>query len=277
MGLNIINSEASIQASAAFRARAFAYLPGQTIRIHTLGRFSVQVDGQSLSPTHLRQHKPLELVQAIISLGGRNVSADLISSSLWPDAEGDDAANAFDVSLHRARRLLEHKDAITVHGGRYSINNERVWVDAWVFERLLNQVDRALMLSKGQAVSKRAEQLLNRALLLYQGAFLSREPIKPWNLSLRERLRSKLLRSIIDVGQIAEHNLHWTTAIPFYKKGLEIDTFAETLYQRLMICYKQTGHQAEALAVYQRCRSNLSNGLCIAPSDETEKIRTGLY
>ena len=277
MGLNIINNQTSIQMSLAFRARAFSYLPGQTVRIHTLGRFSVQVDGQPLAASRLRQHKPLELIQAIIALGGRDVSADLICHSLWPDAEGDDGANALDVTLHRARRLLEYPDAITARGGRYSINNERVWVDAWVFERLLNQVDRALMLSKGQAVSKRTGQLLTRALLLYQGAFLSREQIKSWNLSLRERLRSKLLRSIIDVGRIAENNQNWPIAISFYKKGLEIETFAEILYQRLMVCYQQTGRKAEALSVYQHCRENLSNGLCIAPSQETEEIRASLY
>ncbi len=277
MGLNIISQQASIQSSMVFRARAFSYLPGQTIRVHTLGRFSVQIDGQPLAASRLRQHKPLELVQAIISLGGRDVSADLICHSLWPDAEGDDGANALDVTLHRTRRLLEYPDAITARGGRYSINNERVWVDAWVFERLLNQVDRTLMLSKGQAVSKRTGQLLNRALLLYQGAFLSREQIKPWNLSLRERLRSKLLRCIIDVGRVAEKNKAWPLAIAFYKKGLEIETFAEILYQRLMICYQQTGRKAEALSIYQRCRANLSSGLCIAPSPETEQIRASLY
>ncbi|MEE9303903.1 MAG: bacterial transcriptional activator domain-containing protein [Thiotrichaceae bacterium] len=277
MGLNIISSESSIRTSALYHARAFAYLPGQTVRVHTLGRFSIQIDGQPLLAARLRQQKPLELLQVLIAFGGRDVSADLISSSLWPDADGDDAANAFDVTLHRARRILGYKDAIIANGGRYSINNDRVWVDAWVFERLLNQVDRALMLSKGKAVSRRVEQLLNRALMLYQGAFLSREQIKPWNLSLRERLRSKLLRSILEVGRIAENNSHWYSAIPLYNKGLEIETFAETLYQRLMICYRQSGHKAEALAVYQRCRSNLSNGLCIAPSQETEKIRTSLY
>lgn len=277
MGLNIINKQASIQTSLAFRARAFNHLPGQTVRIHTLGRFSIQIDGQPLVASQMRQHKPLELLQALISLGGRDVSVDLICNSLWPDADGDDSANALDVTLHRARRLLGYPDAITARGGRYSINHERVWVDAWVFERLLNQVDRTLMLSKGNTVSKRTGQLLNRALILYQGAFLSREPIKAWNLSLRERLRSKLLRCIMDVGRVAENNKNWPTAIGFYKKGLEIETFAELLYQRLMICYQQTGRKAEALAVYQRCRENLSNGLCIAPSRETEQIRTSLY
>ena len=64
--------------------------------------------------------------------------------------------------------------------------------------------------------------------------------------------------------------------LEIYKKGLEIDTFAESLYQRLMICYQQTGCTAEAIAVYQRCRTNLSNGLCIAPSRETELIRASL-
>lgn len=267
----------SVHIDNDFESRMYGYLPGQSIRIHTLGRFSLQIDQQPIPSTQSRQQKPLELIQAIISLGGRNVSTDLIGSSLWPDAEGDDAVNAFDVTLHRTRRLLGYKDAITTQGGRCTINNERVWVDAWIFERLLNQIDRALMLSRGKVISRRVAELLSHALELYQGAYLCREPVKPWNLSLRERLRSKLLRHITDIGEISEQNGHWTAAIQFYQKGLEIDTFAEVLYQRLMICYRHTGHLAEALSVYQRCRYNLSTGLCIAPSRETEQIRASLY
>lgn len=274
----ITNHTDHSQHSPGLHAELFGTQPEQCVRVHTLGRFTVQVDDKPFPPKLAAQQKPMEFLQAIISLGGRNISSEIIGSSLWPDAEGDAAANAFDINLFRARKILGYKDAITVSAGKYSLNNARVWVDAWEFERILNKIDRILVNpANTDSMPGDIELLLQDALSLYQGGFLSRETAKPWNVSLRERLRFKLFRHITSVSHIAEENGRWTNAIHFYQKGLEIEPLAEELYQRLMICYQYMGRKAEALSVYQRCRANLSAGLDIAPSPETEKIRTSIY
>lgn len=275
MGLNLVNESRRLRLLEAYSER-YGYRPEQPLRIHTLGRFSVLLRGQPLDAARARQQKPLELLQAVIALGGRGVSVEPLANALWPDAEGDAATNAFDVTLHRLRKLIDIDSALVTSGGHLSLNNRRVWVDVWAFERLLNEADRLLTLSRGKAVSEHVERLLDQALSSYQDGFLAREPVRSWNLSPRERLRSKLLRHILDIGQVSEHNGHWRSAIRFYQKGLEIEPLAEALYQRLMICYLQTGRCAEGLAVYQRCRANLSTLLQISPSAQTESIRTSL-
>ncbi len=141
-----------------------------------------------------------------------------------------------------------------------------------MLERVLNQIDRLLSLPSSRAVTDRVSRLLTQAMSFYQGGFLALEPPKPWSLSLRERLRSKLIRSIIQVAGLAEVNRQWVTAGYLHQKGLEIDPLCELFYQRLMLCYRETGRQAEALAAYQRCCSNLSSGLGIRPSAETDRI-----
>ena len=90
-------------------------------------------------------------------------------------------------------------------------------------------------------------------------------------------LRSKTLRHISDIGLLLENNQDWNDAIRFYQRGLEIDPFAEELYQRIMTCLKETDRFAEGIAMYQRCRTNLSTGLNITPSSKTEGIRKTLY
>ena len=271
-------SETAISGDApAFENELFKPQDEQTIRVHTLGRFTVQIDRQPIPQKRAAQQKPLELLQVLISLGGRNVSSDLIGSSLWPDAEGDAAANAFDINLHRVRKLLGCKDAISACAGKYSLNNERVWVDAWAFERLLNGIDAILNEPRRtEAMLNDVEQLLENALSLYHGGFLSREPVRPWNVTLRERLRFKLFRHISDVCHIAEENGRWAAAIRFYLRGLEVEPLAEELYQRLMLCYRNSERRAEALAIYQRCRANLSAGLELAPSPLTEELRASI-
>ncbi len=275
MGLNLIQDGRHLRLLETYAGR-YGYKPDQPVRIHTLGRFGIRVNGRALDAARGRQHKPLELLQALIAFGSRGVAVELLAHALWPDAEGDAAVNNFDVNLHRLRRLIGVAGLITTDGGRVSLDNTLAWVDVWAFERLLNETDRLLLLSRGRAVSKRVEHLFDQALTFYQDGFLAREPVRPWNLSLRERLRSKLLRHIVDIGQVAEDNGHWRSAIRFYRKGLEIEPLAEELYRHLMISYRHLGQYAEGLATYQRCRHNLATLLQIVPSKETEAVRASL-
>jgi DNA-binding SARP family transcriptional activator len=247
------------------------------VRIHTLGRFSVQLQGRPLSGTAgPRYQRSLELLQALIALGGRDVHAELLSQALWPDAEGDKALNAFDVTLHRLRQLLDVDHLLLVRERRLTLNSELAWVDVWTFERLVNHAERLLARIGEPPVARQLARCEERMLNLYQGAFLEREAARTWSLSLRERLRSKLLRHMTEAGPAWERAGEWDTAIRYYRKGLEIDPLVETLYQRLMCCFRETGRIAEALATYQRCRAVLAEQFQIEPSRATRQLYNSL-
>lgn len=247
------------------------------VRIHSLGRFSVQLDRQALTSSPKARHqRPLALLQVLIAFGGRGVHAELLSQALWPDADGDKAQNAFDVTLHRLRQLFHLKDLFLVHDRRLTLNSELAWVDVWAFERAVNHAERLLNRLDEPGVVKELARCEERLLSLYQGAFLEREATQSWTLSLRERLRSKLLRHIIETGRAWEANSEWDRAIRYYHKGLEIDPLIETLYQRLMLCYRGTGRIAEALATYQRCRAILAEQFRLEPSQDTRQLYNSL-
>ena len=248
----------------------------QPVRIHTLGRFSVQSERQAIIRPQSRQHRPFELLQALIALGGREVHEEILSQALWPDAEGDNARNAFDVTLHRLRRIFGIVNLFIVHDRRLTLNSSLAWVDVWEFEQLINQSERLLKQAKDPAVAHQLHTAGERVLHLYQGSFLEREPTHTWTLTLRERLRSKLLRHILDAGQTWEAAEEWDTAIRLYRKGLEIDPLIESLYQRLMICYREMGQFAEALATYDLCRKVLNEYFHVAPSRKTVELSLSL-
>ena len=69
---------------------------------------------------------------------------------------------------------------------------------------------------------------------------------------------------------------HARQAAALYSRALELDNLAESLYRRLMTCYRELGEVAEALQVYRRCRDMLSIVLSASPSIETEAVRTTL-
>jgi two-component SAPR family response regulator len=247
------------------------------VRIHSLGRFSVQLHQQAITGgVKARNQRPLELLQALIAFGGRGVHAELLSQALWPDAEGDKAQNAFDVTLHRLRQLISLKGLFLVHDRRLTLNSELAWVDVWAFERAVNHAERLLNRFDEPLSLRELAHSEDRILGLYQGAFLEREATRTWTLSLRERLRSKLLRHMTEAGHAWETAGEWDRAVRYYHKGLEIDPLIEALYQRLMHCFRETGRVAEALTTYQRCRALLAEQLQIEPSRATRELYNSL-
>jgi len=241
----------------------------EPVRIHTLGRFGIQLNGSAISLAQGRKQRPFEMLKALLAFGGREVHAELLSQALWPDTDGDVAQNSFDVTLYRLRRIFGVKDLFIVQDRRLTLNNEHAWVDAWEFERLVNHGERLLNHRCGADITDELAANSDRLLHLYQGSFLEREALNGWTLGLRERLRSKLLRYVMDTGHVWENRGDWDIAIRLYHKGLEIDPRIEAFYQRMMICYKASSRTAEALATYHHCCDILQGQLQISPCPET--------
>ena len=70
------------------------------VSVFTLGRFSLLLNGKPAEFGRKAPQRPLELLKAIIALGGREVSSTSLMSALWPDVDGDVAQRSFDTTLH---------------------------------------------------------------------------------------------------------------------------------------------------------------------------------
>lgn len=242
------------------------------VRVTTLGAFAVRRGDGPHESSRKVQQRPLTLLKALVAFGGRGVSEDQLVDALWPEAEGDAAHRALDVTLHRLRKLLGRDDAVLLRGGRASLNPRLCWVDAWAFERLLDRADA----TRKAGARPRAVALTEAALALYRGHFLEQEAGEAWATVLRERLRGRFLRALAALGQHWEAAGDWRRAVECYQKGLEVDDLAEELYGRLMACYQRLGRRAEGLATYERCRRVLAATLGAAPSAATEALHDAL-
>ena len=56
------------------------------------------------------------------------------------------------------------------------------------------------------------------------------------------------------------------------ERGLEADDVAEQLYRALMLCYQALDRPAEAVGVFNRCRTALAAQLNMEPSQETCRL-----
>ena len=230
------------------------------LALRTLGEFVVVRDGGPLVSKGKAQKRPLEMLKALIALGGRNVDASMLTSQLWPDAEGDDAKTSFDSGLYRLRKLLAVDGALTLAEGRLSLNGSVVWLDVWAFEQALDATPPDV----------------DAALACYRGHFLGLEAAAPWALPLRDRLQARLARAALARGQALEAQRDFATARLLYERVLELDNLAEAIYRRLMVCQRELGDPAGALTTYRRCRELLSIVLGRKPAAETEAIRASL-
>jgi two-component SAPR family response regulator len=216
----------------------------------------------------------LDLLQAIVALGPREASRERLTELVWPDAEGDGASDAFDVALHRLRRLIG-EDAVVLEHGQVSLARSRVWTDAQAFERLADQIHKGADKHNGNGTTY--SRAVDKALTLYGGHFLANEPERPWMLSARERLRMKFERVVEHAGAHYEQSGELGQAAGLYRRAIELDPLAEGFYRKLMTCHARAGDTAEALEVYRRCRHVLSVVLGVRPSPKTDALRASLH
>jgi LuxR family maltose regulon positive regulatory protein len=242
------------------------------VRIYTLGRFDLVVDEAPPPSGRKAPQKPLQLLKALIALGGREVPEEHLGEILWPDADGDLAHESLSTNLKRLRKRLGDDRSVLLRDGRVTLNNRHCWVDAWAFERVLGQAGAArkpgVPVPDGREIARIAEQAIG----LYRGTFLAGETFCPDIVTYRERLRSKFLRTVAQAGRHWEQTGDWEMAVACYQKGLEVDPLSEGLCRSLLACHVRMGRVAEAHAAYQRFRKTLSGVLGVSPSPDLEAI-----
>jgi LuxR family transcriptional regulator, maltose regulon positive regulatory protein len=241
------------------------------IRIRTLGGFALAVDGVPLNSPRKAQKKPLELLKALIAQGGQAVSASQLTESVWPDADGDTAADAFEVTLRRLRKLLGREDAVQLADGRLSLNAGCCWLDTWAFERAHSRTEH-LATAAPSMTDAELEAVSQRITALYAGHFLAGEEEKPWLLGRRQRLASQMFRGLMAIGESWEAREAPQRAELTYRRGMELDAAAESLYRLLIAVQAKRGRYSEALQTYQQCRQMLASTLGVEPSSETQAL-----
>jgi ATP/maltotriose-dependent transcriptional regulator MalT/DNA-binding SARP family transcriptional activator len=240
-----------------------------TWKVRVLGPFELALDAPGGAATGARaQGRALELLKAIICMGGRQVPLARIADAMWPRIDSDYAQRSLTTTLHRLRKLLGDDGAITLHSALLSLDATRFWTDTWALEQAL-----AEWRQLGQAPAQ--DQLIRaagRVLGLYRGPLLQQELDFAWVAAPRQQLHARMVQFIGTAAQSLEHACGVEVAAGFFHRGLEIDPLSETLYRQLMSLHLRHGQRAEALDVYQRCRDTLRLSLRSEPSPQTQQL-----
>jgi DNA-binding SARP family transcriptional activator len=225
------------------------------VRIYTLGRFEIHVDGKPVNFGRKAPKRVLQLLKAVVAMGNGVATAKIVDH-LWPDLDGDAAHEALAVALHRLRQIVGSAEAVRLAQQRLCLNQRLVWVDAWAFEK--------------DVVS--TEPICAERLSLYRGVFLPQDKDEPFAITARERLRTKYIHAVERLGAEFERRSDYVSALALYRLGTEADELAEELFRGLMRCCLNLERRAEGMAAFRRLRQALWITMGISPAGATQSL-----
>ncbi|MGA7982776.1 MAG: hypothetical protein WCA32_21455, partial [Chromatiaceae bacterium] len=196
------------------------------VKVTTLGGLSLRVNDAPVQWPRKAQHKPIDLLRALVAYGGRGVPSNRLVDALWPEAEGDAAASALKTTLHRLRKILGREDAVQLRDGQISLNPSCVWVDRWALEQVLKEVGTAATRHSDAQALHSLERTSQHLLDLYKGRFLEKSDL-PCAAAPREALHRKYLLAVERVGAAFDARGTHEKARSVYERALDVDPTAE--------------------------------------------------
>ncbi len=219
------------------------------IKIYCLGKFAIHLNGTPFNVSAKSPHKLIDLLQTLLAYGGREILIGDMIDLLYPGESRVGAQQAFDVALHRLRKLLRDDAALLVRKNRISLNPERVWVDAWSLMNSLRRLGSAVPQLHPAAIAK-------KIFSVYSGHFLADCPAELRSLKSGERLWSKVQEFLLQWGKKLEAEGCFPDALTTYRFVLDHDPLASVFYESTMTLLIRLKRPEEAMRLYAACAAN---------------------
>ncbi|MDH5446145.1 MAG: hypothetical protein OEY52_11360 [Gammaproteobacteria bacterium] len=242
------------------------------VKITTLGEFSVLIQSSKEYIDKTKYHKPLQLLQAIICLGGEDVPRSKLIELFWPDTKSKSAGHALTTNLYRLRKILKSESAVILSEGNISLNKDYCWLDYFAVQSIISEIENELLIYKTNIDEEKLLYSARMLQSLYKGKLFTNWE-GDWVHQQQSRLHHKYLRIVKKMGTYLIDTKNWEEAIECYSHAEYYEPLIEEFYQQQMLCHLEMENMSEVLVVYRRCMINLSKGLAVAPSRKTELLR----
>ncbi|GAB1255838.1 hypothetical protein NBRC116494_03400 [Aurantivibrio plasticivorans] len=232
-----------------------------SVRIRSLGEFSVTLDGQNLDLAK-QSGRPIQMLKLLVTRGREPILISELIEILWPELDGEKGFNNFKVTLSRLRKLVG-RDAVIQQDNRVSLSRQHCWVDAWVVQ---GEVKRLLHRQSWlSAKSSRLQRLID----VYRGPFLNADS-DFWVLRYRESLHKDYLTL---VKRLSNHYLligYIDDAIELARRGLSVDETYEPLYVVLMNCFSSLKQKSSIMNAFEQYKEMLRIRFGLEPSPQVQ-------
>ena len=234
-----------------------------------LGPLEVRRDGSVVAVGGAKQRA---LLTILLLHANEVVSRDRLIDELWSDRALGTSGATLDHQVSRLRKALAPAEMISTRPGGYMLEVEDERIDAFRFERLLEDGRRANLARK----PSEASAALESALALWRGEALAEFAYQSFARVEAERLEELRLvanEELFD-ARLALGQRHMLVS--------EIESLAakhplrERLHAQLMLALYRSGRQAEALGVYTDVRRRLVDELGLEPGPELQRLEQAI-
>lgn len=241
------------------------------LRIYLTGRVLVEESGTvRFDESRLMGRQGRLAFAYLVGEHLRAVSRDELAEELWLRTVPPSWERSLSALISKLRALLASANvpdiALNSSFGHYQLLLPAdVWIDVEAASEAIDRAESALRGDKPQEAwgwAQVAYQISRRSFLLGEEG--------PWVTLKRSEQREVLIRAHECLSEPSIWPTEPACAVRHAREAVALEPFRETSYQLLMRAHAAMGNRAEALRVYGRCRSLLSEELGVPPSPQTE-------
>ncbi len=213
--------------------------------IQLFGRFSVAVDGVSISGDAWRSRRAADVLKLLALAPSHRMHRAQVMEALWPESDPQASGTNLRKALHFARLATGDEQAIV---------NERGVLVLWPDARVETDVERFEAAAQ-RALDGEDEAFCRAAADLYRGDLLPDDRYESWLVEPRGRLRGRYL-DVLRAGAL-------------WDRLAEEDPTDEQAARALMRAHLNAGERREAIRRFERLREALRDHLGVGPDPAT--------
>ncbi|MGW5672581.1 AfsR/SARP family transcriptional regulator, partial [Micromonospora sp. NPDC003776] len=239
------------------------------MQVGILGPLTLAADGRQVEIGGARLRRLLILLALEV---GRTVTVEALADSLWADTAPADPTNAVQSLVSRLRRALPVTSALqSAHGG-YRLELPREAVDAYRFERLAREGQRALRAGDPATATTH----LAEALSLWRGPALADATDTRSAAAAAARLEELRLSALEDHAEAVLLSGRADRLVAELEELAARHPLRDRTRALLMNALYATGRQAEALRSYEDFRARLAEEFGVDPSPRVRDLHVAM-
>ncbi len=217
----------------------------RTVAIQLLGRFTVAVDGVSISGDAWRSRRAADVLKLLALAPAHRMHRAQVMEELWPESDPQASGTNLRKALHFARLAT---------GDEQVIVSERGVLVLWPDARIETDVEHFEAAAQ-RALDGEDEAYCRSAADLYRGDLLPDDRYESWLVEPRDRLRRRYL-DVLRAGAL-------------WDRLTEEDPTHEQSARALMRAHLDAGERREAIRRFERLREALRDHLGVGPDRAT--------
>lgn len=241
-----------------------------------LGPFSVSIGDRPILKKQWRSSKAALLFKYMVIKHAQGlIPKEILLELAWPGDEAAASSPRLHVALNFLRKLFEPELKRGVPSAYIIRQNSGYRLEIGQNGRIdfidfFQHIDNA-----GSMEASNADLALKQYLAaesIYKGPLFEEDPYEDWLTEDRDRLKERylyVLAKIIDLYTKAEA---WQDSIAYAEKYLTHDKYEEPVYRQLMQLYANTGNLARVTETFQKCETNIIDGMGCPLSQQTEDL-----